>query len=368
MSDVAVWLRDPYPPHARRAMFLPGPMSYGWVLGGTTKTTIAVSRADIHVAETYAHGMMVSIERSDGFLPWHGFITFRDLDDASPVSMLVAEDHRSALLAQARTARAWAEQKASAGSVMRRVLAEAEQRAIPPLLIEAPTIHGPYIEITPGANSIADFLDTVAEYSDWEWDVFHQPEAYGRAAGLRFQRRIGHDHRGDVSFYQGYHFKRAVLSQQKGGYLGAAMAIGGTGTVGARPAVEVNTSGMASEGTPTSARADDQTRFSPVHAGTQVLIEPQVTNQGALRAGAERANNAPENVREALTFTLWDGDNADGLAPVDVSLLELGSRYHVAFDNLALGLGVERNIRVIALSLSNAGSIEIVAEVEQDAA
>lgn len=369
MSDVVVTLRDPLPPHAPRAMFLPGQVRYGFMLREQSSVSLQVSRADILQPETYAHGMAISITRTDGALPWEGFIVDRELDDESGIADLLLKDHGSALLAHARTARTWSEQKGSTGSVLRRVLGEADQRAEPPLLLEYPTIHGPDIIITPNAETIADFLDTLVEYSDWEWAIRHQADDHGRRAVLVLQRRIGNDRRGQLTFYQGFHFKSARLSQRAQGYIAAALTVGGPGVFGDRAAASVSTSGFAAEATPTQQfGALNETAGSPIFGGTDVRVEPQVTNQAALTAAARRAHNAPENVREAVNFTLWDGQNADGLSPFPIDLLELGSRYHIVFANLALGLGVERDIRVLALSLDNAGSIEVVAEIERAAA
>lgn len=368
MTDVVVTLRDPLPPHAQRAMFLPGPLSYGFMRSEFSSTTLQVSRADVDQPETFAAGMAISITRPDKALPWEGWIVDREFDDESGVADLLLKDHGSALLAHSRTARNWSEQKGSTGAVARRVLAEAEQRAEPPLLLEVPGIHGPDIAITPQAESIADFLDTLTQNSDWEWAIRHQADDHGRRAALVLDRRIGVDRR-NISFYQGYHFTRARLSQRAQGYLRAALAVGGTGVFGDRASASVSTSGFAAEKTPTQQLGEvDETILSPVFAGTETLVEPQVRNQAALLALARRAHNAPANVRESLTFTLWDAANVDGVTPFPIDQLELGSRYHIVFSNLAMGLGVERDIRILALSLNNAGSVEVVAEVERAAA
>ena len=140
--------------------------------------------------------------------------------------------------------------------------------------------------------------------------------------------------------------------------VGSALAVGGTGTFRNRPSATAPTAGPAAP--------------SPALARSRVIIEPQVTNTEALQAMARRAHHASDHVAESLEFVLWEGTNAAGLTSVPVELLEVGGLYRIRFADLVLGLGLERDIRILAFSFqedeSVSGAISVAAEVWRETA
>ncbi len=87
-----------------------------------------------------------------------------------------------------------------------------------------------------------------------------------------------------------------------------------------------------------------------------------------MRQAALRQHNTPEFVREALTVTLYEGTNADGVEAVDMSKIGLGNTYRVRFSDLVMGAAVDRRARLIAYSLNAGnGAIECVFATETGA-
>ena len=362
MTAHIIKLRSPVPPHIDRAAFLPAGLNYGFGLMESTSVSLNVSRADVNHPEDFGWGDMVSIERAeDDYHRWFGFIMERVFDDESGVAALVIEEHMSAILEGARTANDWPEQRTSAGNHMRRIFAEADRRAQrsvaePRLIIDYPTSQGLDIAYTPTAEPISSFIKTMTE-TGWEWRIDHGGASTGWKAIMRWQERIGHDHR-EFSFEQGHHFTRARLTQRARERVGSALAVGGTGTFRNRPSATAPTAGPAAP--------------SPALARSRVIIEPQVTNTEALQAMARRAHHASDHVAESLEFVLWEGTNAAGLTSVPVELLEVGGLYRIRFADLVLGLGLERDIRILAFSFqedeSVSGAISVAAEVWRETA
>ena len=182
--DTAVYLREPFPPNRVLGIVQPDQLRYGFILNDGTAFQFMASRADPNDAAMFALGNMVSVERTDGLHPWLGFITTAKHSLHSSVSTLVCKDLHDALWMRARTPKAWPEQVASSGSLIQRIFLDANNRAEPPLLTEAPAaLGGPVVPFTPRAETVADFMRTMVEFSGWEWLLI--PEL--RLDGIRAQ-------------------------------------------------------------------------------------------------------------------------------------------------------------------------------------
>jgi hypothetical protein len=360
VTDVLVSFRGPYPPHrvlgATRAV--ENSLAYGFVLDRLSRAAFKVSRADALVddnPDVFAFGNMVTLERTDSALPWVGYITDSDMDNADPEASFVCNDWAGALFEEARTATGWSEIELSSGEIIRRVHMEANARAEPPLLCALDAGAGPTVPFTAKGESFLAFLRDMARRTGWEWALY---PTVGTSVQMRLKwtGSVGIDRSHAVAFQEGRHFKRAKIARSTDGYKAAAVAIGGSGTFRERPAAQINFAGRSDEGI-VSQKSGFAAPTSPALAGTRVLIEPGVSSAEALLATARRSFTAPDYIKERLTLYLVE-------STIDMTKIELGSRYTVRFKTLDLGLTYERVVRAMALSLNESGVMEMVAEVQ----
>lgn len=360
MTDVMVTFRDPYPPHrvlaATRAV--ENSLAYGFVLDRASKASFKLSRSDALVSaspDIPVLGAMVSLERTDSVLPWVGYVTDMTVDLADSEAAFTCQDWAGALFENARTAKDWAEIELSSGEIIRRVYMDTDARGEPPLLGWLDAEAGPAVPYTAKGETFLAFLRDMSRRTGWEWALY---TLVGAAVEVRLKwtGAIGFDRHDEMLLQEGRHFKRARLTRSAEGHRAAAVAIGGSGTFRDRPAAQVNATGRKDEGIEGQV-AGISKPSSPALAGTRVLIEPGVSSTEALLATARRSLSAPEYIKERLTLHLVE-------STIDMNKIELGSRYTVKFANLALGLGYERVIRVMALSLNESGVMEMIAEVQ----
>jgi len=364
----AVKLRDPFPPHRVLGEAQVSGLRYGFAIGETAPIQFDVSRADPNNGELFKEGAMLSIERQDRAHLYVGFIADAIDSLAGGTSALTVLDIFGSLFATGITSKGWPEQDASLGEMLRRVLGEAIQRAEPPLLVELPTTHGPRIAFTPAAHQLDDFMRTMSEFSDWEWLIDSELFGVGLRHRLISRRRLGRDLRSELTFEDGKHFTGAKLHRRASAYLKTAVAVGGSGIFGSRPAAQANAAGREELGTLPSAVGSAEPPASPALMGTGLNIDSSVTNQEALAANARRQHHSTDNVKHALSFTLYEAENADGLEAIDASKLELGSLYTAHYEDLALGKQYVRDVRLLGYSFDiQTAAIDCVAEVLEEA-
>lgn len=368
MDLPTVNLREPFPPYRVRGVVEPNDLVYGFMINDGTATRFDVSRADPNAAEMFALGSRITVERVDGLHLWDGFITTAQHRLESSVTTLTCKDLHGSLFSRARTAKAWPEQVAASGALIQRVFAEANARGEPPLLCAPPSAgDGPVVPYTPRAESIADFLRTMVEFAGWEWEIVTEIERLGIGSRLRWTEKLGRDLSFGTTFEQGVHFTAATLTEEADAFLSSALAVGGTGVFSSRDAAQANVEGRGDssiDGYPSGQPAPS----SPALAGTRVIVDQQVTGSAAMRAAALRQHDTPEYVREALTLTLYEGDDADGITSVDMSVIGLGNWYRLRFDDLAMGQTYDRRARLIAYSINaGSGAIDCVFDVERAA-
>src|SRR3990167_7094462 len=100
--ETFVKLRNPMGSHEEMAVARVDGLRPGFLLNRGSKVQFQVSRADPNPPEFFELGVMVSVEREDGFFPWVGFIDDRDLSLGSPVATITASDHALAIFEMAR--------------------------------------------------------------------------------------------------------------------------------------------------------------------------------------------------------------------------------------------------------------------------
>jgi len=363
VAGIAVKLRDPFPPHRALASAKVPAIDYGFMLMRSGSAQFTVSRADDNSPYSWAQGNMVSVERSDGLLPWYGFITNRQLDSESGSAQITAVDYAGALFERAATPKDWPQEKKSAGEWVRSLGLWAN-RGRPPLLVDVRgVIGGGPVQFAPAAESFTSLLDTMARSADWEWAVRYEGiDGPQHRAALVFSERVGRDLSRQVVFQEGRHFARARMTEDAQGVLENAIALGGSGAVSGRAAVAVNPSSTGAPGVDGFPLIGLKTTpSSPALAGTRVAIEQAVTNKEALAKMAQNLHHAADSVVEQVSFTIAETET-------DMRLLEVGSLYGVRFADLSLGLAVHRKVRLIALKLSTDGQHDIEAEVLSSAA
>jgi len=356
MTVVVAKFRSPLPPHQVLGESRVKNLRYGFSVDRQAQASFEISRNDSNAATTLRSGMMLTLERGDGYLPWAGFITRRSPSLKNPIVPFLAKDHYGALFTKGRTAKNWEELTLSSGIVIKRIFEEADVRGDPPLLVDlGQCVGGPVVAYTPKAEPLSQFLSTMGNLG-WEWSLKSQITQKNVVTDLCWQERIGRDLSSQISFSENKHFLDATLVDDTKGRVTAALAVGGSGAFRDRLASEVNMEGRASPGIDGHRALGVTVPLSPVLAGTRVAIEPAITNLDALTEIARNLQRSTSDEFESLTFDLAESE-------LDMSTLELGSVYLLRFQNLDLGLGLERRVRFKAFSLGEQGVVNVVGEV-----
>jgi hypothetical protein len=358
MTAIVAKFRNPFPPHQELSSLRVEGLRYSFMLNRAGQANFEISRDATDSPGLIQLGMMVSLERTDGFLPWVGYVTERVLTVKDATIRFTAQDHAGAIFAKGRTAKNWGELTIEASVFIQRVFEEAAGRAEPPLFVELGDSFagGGIISYTPKAESLLQFLRKMADFSNYEWGLQHSVTPGRVITRLLWQHRLGRDLSDQPAFVQGPHFEDAKLTQRAEGDITAALAIGGVGPVASRPASSVSAIGAASPGIDGHRLEGAVQPTSPAQAGTRVVVASQVTNRDALTRGAVKLHEAPDYIREQLSFSLVE-------SKIDMSLIELGSKYTVRFEDIDMGLGLERHIRINGLSLGENGLVDVEAEV-----
>lgn len=362
MTDVQLSIRDPWYPHA--TLSTPGfsGLSYGFMLHRPAGASFNISRSQDDAAGHIRLGMFMTLDRSDGLLPWAGYISQRVMDARGSQVQFQAKDIPGALFSKAVEPSSWSEQTGlTAASMIDLILNYARQRGDPPLQLEfSGQDGGPTIEYTPRAQTVLSFLSTMEKWTGWEWDVVTRIDDLRARPVLTWQHRVGRDLSHDFWIEDGVHVKDLRLTQDAEGWLTSAIAIAGTGPLAQRETVTTTREGFRTEDavdvgdakvllTPTD---------SPALMGTRVIVDDQV-GPASLGAAAARVLDAPEFIRESLEFTLVE-------STVQMDKIELGNLISIRFADMGFGLGVERVVRIVAMSMGVDGEIRVVAEVQRE--
>lgn len=369
MTEVRAVFRKPLPPHGVIATVTPTSVSYGLQLDRESTGAMTIAQSDIVATgqpTDFDIGMLVTLERDDGLLPWAGWATQQMIKHGASEVSYQLKDWAGAIFSVARCG-IWRQAlELRAGRIAELVLGEAKERQRPPLLVDiAAEVEGPVVNYQARAEPVLDFLRTMSS-AGLEWQIATRLLPNDIRVQLVLTERVGRDLSNEIIFEQvtaggesGGAFVDAELTRDAEGYISSALVIGGTGEIGDRPAVEVSTSGLSDQNVsarPSGAAVAD----SPALGATRVIVEEALDNEDALFAVAQRQYATPEYVRELMTMSLFEGWLADNGYLQD---LGVGSTYGVRFADLTFGLGYERRVRCIALDFDTSGTIRMTAEV-----
>ena len=357
-------VRKATPPHEVLVTTIPASPRYGFMTSRPNTADFSIPaiapNTDAIQSQAFEIGAMISIERTDGVLPWVGFIESSDAVAGASAVKFTARDHIGALFARGRTPKTWAERETSSGTHIKDILAEAESRAEPPLMVQLDVANGgPSVNYKPEAEDLHEFLDTMAEMTGWEWGLRHIVGAEVITT-LVWAGMIGTDRHNTIIWEEGRHFAKARLRRSAEGYVGTAIAVGGTGVFSGRTAAAVSTTGETYDGIATRTVASGPVRLpsSPSLSGTRVLVQRQVTNVEALDAAAVRMHDSPDHVREQISFSLVEGELDMTYPPTP------GDVVTVRFGDILLGQSVTRLVRLMAIQVRpQEGLLDVEARV-----
>jgi hypothetical protein len=348
MTDTVVYVRDPLPPHGVRLQVGVGQIKVGHLLMREGAGSFLIPRSEGQFPE-WAHllhaGAMLTVERTEGARRFGGFVRRSRATVSDAQAFVLIQDH-SWFLKKALTLKS-GRVSGAAHTIIRDTLAEMDARSAPPLLLSLEALTaGPSLDYTYQAHNGLDFLNTIARFTGWEWGFAYEVSEREVRTLLTFTERQGFDRRGEVLWEEGKHLLDVAYEEDADGYAAATVAVGGTGAVASRPAATVNRSGAAGGGVTDARRLVDSPGFgvSPALQGTRIMFDQTVTESPALFAAAERMHNIPENVAEALSFSIVESQ-------VDMKKLRPGDFVRARLRDVNLGLPLERAVRVMSITL-----------------
>lgn len=361
-----VRFRNPFAPHEALLNIDVAQCAYGFMRNRPQSASFKISRANSNL-DNYGHliaaGAMVSIERSDGYWPWIGYVT--EMIDApdDPYISIVLRDH-TFLLEQSRTA--WGGSFAgSSGRLIRETLSEINARGEPPLMLDLSQLpdNGPRVTWEYKADKGLSFLQRVQTITGWEWALRPSLSDKRVIVQMVWAERIGADRREAVRWEEGRHIVQVRYGQRASGFVRAALVSGGSGDFAGLVAVQASERPVPDvESFSHGLRRETDVPDSPALRGTLTYHEHQVTDLDSLRAGAVQLLQAPDNAAETLSFSLVE-------SAIDMSQLGIGDIVTVQTQNTARRL--RRVVRVIAVQLNpdtEVHSVEVQVLPEQGAA
>lgn len=327
----AVRIRNPFPPHEAYLSLDPVDLAYGFLLCRKQTGSFKISRADpnlVNYSQYVAVGAMVSIERSDGYWPWVGFIT--DIDDSpnSAYVSVVLSDH-TFLLEQARTK--WGGSiKGASGRVIRETLYEMNARAEPPLMLGLSTLTdaGPSVDWEYKADKGLSFLQRMRTATGWEWRLEPSVVDNRVTVDALWRERLGDDRRVEVRWEEGKHFTSAAYHAKAKGFVRSTLMTGGSGDFNGLVAIAATDKAQPSD---VESFTHGKTRDydggpSPVLMGTRTYHEPQISDVESLRKGVRQLFDAPEYIAESLSLSVLE-------SAIDLSRLAIGDIITVQTQN-----------------------------------
>ncbi len=371
MTLAEVHFRDFLPPHVSRATVRAKDIRYAHMLNRPTTASFSIPRSDPSLTsfrDFMGMGSFITIERTDGLLPWAGWVDNIRNSDTSGQVMYRCADHAKALYGRSRVPPSVGEIKGPITSLLPLVYKATNNRDAPPLMTELSVAgRGTTIEYTSRQESFLAALNTLTKAAGLEW-ILTCKTTEDVVVRLNVDRRVGSDVRGNVKWEQGQHFNTAVYTQDAEGFAVAAVVIGGIGSFNSRP------SGSSERGLGPIQDRDKDTALVPItrRAGpvgptivfgspslrtTRVDIEPGITNEQALTDAAESLFNAPDFVAEQLSFSLVE-------SAVDLDYVQVGNIVSIRLSDMALGAGLERDVRILGLQpKADMGTIDVELEV-----
>lgn len=363
MTDAAQTLikfRDPRPPHGAALTILAPDIKYAFKVRKMSTASFALSRTDPNIATNLDKILthepaMVTIERPDGYMPWVGFVTQYQASQGDAFATFQIADHawRMASPHGARTRKNQVYKTAS-GRVIRDVFRDMEDRAEPPLYLLYDDVgDGPSASYEVRLDYGLDALEALAQQTNYEWG-FSYDVASGRVdTHLSWVGRLGQDRRDEEIWQEQKHFTRVDYTLNYANGIKSAVAVGGSGAFGARPAAAVNASGSAPDISATTKSSVSAFGLG----GTRVSVQQQITDAAVLRQQATQMHEAPEYAVEQIGLTLLE-------QAIDMSRFALGDIRTIRLATTSLGSAIERVVRVIGIQFDpTRREIDIEAQV-----
>ncbi len=399
MAVVIVNFRSPFPPHQTIVQANASKVSYGFMLLRPNTATFQLPRSMPNLNDFRQYmgiGAMVTIERDDGLLPWVGMVTKISANSAASMVQYTLHDHAGALFTRSRTPSQWRPYTGSAANILERLFRNVNDRARPPLLVEfTAEPGGPTLVYEPRAETFLDVLNTMVDFTGYEWELQHVIDGEP-VTTLRWTSQVGQDFSGTQTWEQGIHFTDVEYTQDADGFFASGIAVGGEGDFRDRPSVAVDVSGEGERSIPDVRGTPFGRRFgvpvgvgqfgrregvpvgtvqfggrigrpvgqggvldvdNPTKSGTRTIIERQVTGHEALFAAANKLFNRPDQVAEQLSFSIAESE-------VDIEYVALGNIVTVRLNNVDLGAGLSRTVRIIGLQVTpETGIIQVESEI-----
>ena len=363
-AQTTFYIRDPFPPHPVLHDVEVAGLGYAHILMEPSKVSFEVPTNNANL-DDYAHnfqvGMACSVERDDGLFPFFGIITKAVGISGGGAVAFTAMDHFGALLSKAVAPLDTVSLEASAAGHIRRVFAQADARAHPPLLLDLDLDEGgPTVAYLGQGEYLDDFLRRMAEATGWEWGLRHELTRAGARSFLVWRAFQGADLTANALWEEGKHFTKAKYTQLASAFISSARAVGGQGAFGERPSGLAITGGFPLEPSRVApGLSSPPIRDLPGLRGSRIFTLPNVSNEESLVRSAERALDAPEHIREQLSFTLAEQAIDLNYPPAP------GVLATVRFSDILSGTTLTRVVRVLGLQLDpEAGTIDVEAKVE----
>ncbi|HZP93335.1 MAG TPA: LamG domain-containing protein [Burkholderiales bacterium] len=361
-----VRLREPFPPYPTVAEIIPEACTYGLVLMGRGNASFTVARSDPSAG--FLADLMranrapfVTIERTDGAVPFVGWVTQYRARRSDPAVLFMARDP-AGLLEIALTQRAGSF-SGDSGELIRRTMREIDARHAPPLPFHLARVgNGPITSYEYRMTTALDFLETVANATGWEWGFDYAIGGQRVVPYLLWGPQQGSDERATIVLQEGVQLLDPELNYDATAFLAASYAIGGDGAMAARPAVVVNQTGISTDNG-IRARAVDSSlpHISPMALGSAVVLEPQLSDHDSLFAAAQRARAVPKRAGRAFSFRVRE-------AAMDMTRLHIGDIYLLRLQDTDLGSPLEADVRIVAIKIDVATQEHEIEVQEFDAA
>ncbi len=349
MDTVTMKLRRPEPPHETVLEFRAAQVSYARLLMQEQRATFRLPRSDPNLllfAQEFhpERPPMYTIERSDKAHPWVGFLRRYSARKSDSLVTFELADHM-ARFRKART-KISGTVSGSTGAIITNTVRDMETRGEPPLYVQLGQVQqGPATDYAYRAQYGHDFLRQMVDASGWEWGFGYSITADEVVTSLLWQDSIGLDRRDTVVFEESRHVTdiEYVIDYEAG--IDASVVIGGSGNLAGRRVVGASKTGRAPDVDMRAAQVSRRHRLG----GTRVLVEQQVTDELALRRGAQRFHDAPGFATEQIAFTVVEYDEK-GVQIVDMRLFDIGDIVTVRMLDTDLGLPREPIVRITGIS------------------
>lgn len=327
--------RQGRPPHG--VLFETGysGLRYGFQLGAGQTATFQLPRTDPAISwvrDELQRGELpvVTIERSDGALPFVGFVTqVPRMDDGDPYATITVKDHW-ARLGAARTALSGSVSGAS-GLIIANAVKEAAGRATPPLFLDLALLPqvSPAASYDLRANKLDQFIRALEKQTGWEAFFVYDIDQRHVTTYLAWASQRGYDRRNGQVLLQGRQLASFSypLDFEAGGSSG--VAVGGTGAFDDRETVTATLNmplGLQSMG------------------GTKIDISQQVSDKRVLQQRADYLLATPENAVARISAQLLE-------AETDMRNLSLGDVRTVRTTDGFLGAATEHVARIVAMEM-----------------